>query len=102
MEVVELHNMTSDLKSLSRSNASITWQQSRLLWLREWDANSKYFHAIMSGRRRSNVISSILVGDNLVEGVCNVRDAVYNHFYDHFQAPYIIPPRVDNLQFRIY
>jgi len=83
-EVAELHNMTSDLYSSSRSNASIMWQQSRLLWVREGDANSKYFHGIMSGRRRRNAISSILVGDNLVEGVCNVREAVYNHFCDHF------------------
>jgi len=75
------------------------WQQSRLLWLREGDANSKYFHAIMSGRRRKNAISSILVGDNLVEGVSDVRATVFSHFCDHFQKRDIIRPRVDNLHF---
>jgi len=96
-EVAELHNMSTNLHSLSRANMSITWQQSRLLWLREGDANFKYFHVIMSGRRRRNVVSSILVGDNLVEGVSNVREAVYNHFRNHFQAPDITKPQVDNL-----
>jgi len=87
-EVTDLHTMTSDLHSLSITNASIMWQQSRLLWLREGDANSKYFHAIMSGRRHRNAISSILVGDNLVEGVSDVRAAVFSHFCDHFQKRY--------------
>jgi hypothetical protein len=102
-EVDELHSMSTELQSLSRANASITWQQSRLLWLREGDANSKYFHATMSGRsRRSrrNAISSIIVGNNHVEGVSNVREAVFTHFKNNFQAQDVIRPRVDTLQFR--
>jgi len=99
-EVAELHSISTDLHSLSRANASITWQQSRLLWLREGDANLKYFHAIMSGRRRRNGISSILVDNNLAEDVPNLREAVLNHFMNHFKAQDIFRPRVDNLQFR--
>jgi len=49
-DVIKLHEASAVLHSLSRANASISWQQSRLLWLQEVDANSKYFHAIMSGR----------------------------------------------------
>ncbi|MCI75652.1 endonuclease/exonuclease/phosphatase family protein, partial [Trifolium medium] len=41
-EIAELHGVTSDIHSLSRMNASISWQQSRSLWLKEGDANSKY------------------------------------------------------------
>ncbi|MCI94854.1 cysteine-rich receptor-like protein kinase, partial [Trifolium medium] len=40
-EVAELHGITSDIHSLSRVHSSICWQQSRMLWLREGDANSK-------------------------------------------------------------
>jgi len=36
-EVADLHQMSTDLHSLYRANTSISWQQSRLLWLREGD-----------------------------------------------------------------
>jgi len=40
-EVEELHSLSDELRSLSRIHSSITWQQSRVNWLREGDANSK-------------------------------------------------------------
>ncbi|PNX63687.1 cysteine-rich receptor-like protein kinase, partial [Trifolium pratense] len=39
-ELVEIHGVSSDIHSLSRLHASISWQQSRSLWLKEGDANS--------------------------------------------------------------
>ncbi|MCH85424.1 cysteine-rich receptor-like protein kinase, partial [Trifolium medium] len=63
-ELAELHGVTSDIHSLSRLNASICWQQSRSQWLKEGDANTKYFHSILASRRRGNAISSLQVGLN--------------------------------------
>ncbi|GAU19481.1 hypothetical protein TSUD_77250 [Trifolium subterraneum] len=40
-ELAELHGVSSGIYSLSRLHASISWQQSRSLWLKEGDANSK-------------------------------------------------------------
>ncbi|XP_024630914.1 uncharacterized protein [Medicago truncatula] len=99
-DVNTLHELSLELHSLSQVNASISWQQSRLLWLREGDANPKYYHAIMSGRRHRNAISSVVVNDNLIEGVDNAREAVFGHFQSHFQAPPINRPKVDDLPFR--
>jgi len=61
LEIEELHAVSSDIHSLSRVNTSIAWQQSRLHWLREGDANSKYFHSVLLGRRRHNHFHSIVV-----------------------------------------
>ena len=65
-EVEELHGLSEDLFSLSRINNSICWQQSRAQWFSEGDANTKFFLAIMSNRKRRNVVSSFLVNGVLV------------------------------------
>ncbi|GAU22487.1 hypothetical protein TSUD_296060 [Trifolium subterraneum] len=59
-ELVEWHEITSEIHSLSRLNASICWQQSRSSWLKEGDANSKYFHFVLASRRRVGSIYKIL------------------------------------------
>ncbi|GAU51462.1 hypothetical protein TSUD_413600, partial [Trifolium subterraneum] len=99
-EMTELRSITSDIHSLSRVNASISWQQSRLLWLREGDANSKYFHSVLASRRRQNAVSVIMVDGERVEGMQPVRQAVFNHFSSHFRAGNVVRPTVEDLQFR--
>jgi hypothetical protein len=99
-EITELHDVTSAIHSLSRMQTSIQWQQSRLLWLREGDANSKYYHSVLKSRRRRNALSSILVDGVRVEAVQPVRQAVYAHFSSHFRAVNTDRPRVAGLQFR--
>jgi len=60
-EILELHGYSEEMFSLTRINSSICWQQSRLQWLREGDANSKFFHNIMSSRSRRNTLPFFLV-----------------------------------------
>jgi hypothetical protein len=68
-EIEEMRGITHDIQSLSHVSTSISWQQSRILWLKDGDANSKYFHSIISSRRRRNAIVSLMVNGVLVEGV---------------------------------
>jgi len=96
-EVEEYHGLSEEFFSLSRSHASICWQQSRALWLRglrEGDSNSKKIHGIMSSRRRGNVVTCFLVDGVLTKGVENVRRAVFDHFSTHFQACNTEHPRM--------
>jgi len=98
--VEELHGLTEELFSLSRINSSICWEQSRTQWLHEGDANSKYFHAIMSGKRIGHAVSSVLVNGVLVEGVDNVRSAMFSHFTSHFKSRRVERPSMASLQFQ--
>jgi hypothetical protein len=99
-EMKELHSLSVELHSLSRIHSSICWQQSRLTWLREGDANSKFFHGTMSSQRRGNNISILEVEGVQVKGVDNIRSAVFNHFSDHFKASEVVRPRALDLRFR--
>ncbi|CAJ2652820.1 unnamed protein product [Trifolium pratense] len=99
-ELAELHGASFDIHSLSRLHASISWQQSRALWLKEGDANSKYFHSVLTSRRCRNALSVIQVDGVTLEGVIPIRQAVFSHFESHFKAPIVERPEVDDLQFK--
>ncbi|GAU35790.1 hypothetical protein TSUD_56670 [Trifolium subterraneum] len=98
-ELEELHGVTSDIHIISLLHASICWQQSRSLWLKEGDSNSKYFHSVLASRRRGNAISSIVADGVPLEGVSSVRQAVVSHFAAHFKTSNVVRPRVDDLLF---
>lgn len=100
VEEAELHELSENLHSLARIHTSMCWQKSRLLWLREGDANTKFFHAVMSSRRRRNAIQTIQVNGVQTDGVEGIREAVFNHFSSHFKKVQVERPRIDNLNFR--
>jgi hypothetical protein len=99
-ELVEVHDLSMHLHSLARVQNSINWQNSRLNWLKDGDANSKNFHGAMSGRRHHNSINMVSVDGLMVEGVHNVRSAVFHHFSTHFKSLGAVRPNIGGLQFR--
>ncbi|GAU41930.1 hypothetical protein TSUD_139160 [Trifolium subterraneum] len=99
-EIADLHEVTSDIYSLSRMNAGISWQQFRSLWLKEGDANSRYFHSVLASRRRGNAVSVLHVDGVTLEGVTPIRQAVLSHLASHFKVINVERPGVDHLQFK--
>ena len=99
-EVKELQDLSVNLLSLSQVQCSINWQKSRLKWLQEGDENSKFFHGIMSTRRRCNIINLVNVNGVSVEGAHNIRAAVFNYYPNHFQHHDVVRPGVAYLPFR--
>ena len=96
----EIHDFSVKLHSLSRIQTSVCWQQARLRWLQEGDANTNFFNGVMSSRRRHNSIQLLQVDGAQIEGVHNIRSVVYNHFASHFRKSHMLRPGVENLRFR--
>lgn len=69
-------------------------------WLKEGDANSRFFHNYMSNRRRHNAIHMVSVDGGGVEGVHDIRTTVFNHFSHHFKSTGAARPAVEGLNFR--
>jgi len=84
---------------MARVQSSLSWQQAKLHWLKEGDANTKKFHGVMSHRRRRNVIQMVYVKGTQVTGVQNIRSAVFNHFSSHFKSIGVNLPGVEGLNF---
>jgi len=99
-EVSELVDLSYSLHSMSRTQTSVCWQQARLKWLQEGDANTNFFHGVMSSRRRHNAIQLLQVNGVQVEGVENIREAVVHHFSSHYKATNEVRPGVEGLRFR--
>ncbi|WJX66076.1 hypothetical protein P8452_50669 [Trifolium repens] len=83
------------LKSIDAS----TFQRSRSRWLREGDANTKYFHSQVKARGRRNNISALLTDSGWVEGPRDVRLAMANFFQEHFQQEEWERPVLDGAVF---
>jgi len=99
-EVSELRGLSFTFHSLARLQNSMNWQKSRLNWLKEGDANSKFFHSYMSLRRHQNAINVASVDGGTVEGVHNIRTTVFHHFSTHFKKVGVDRPSVKGLNFR--
>jgi len=96
----ELHDLSVNLHSLARVQNCINWQKSRMNWLKEGDAYSKKFHDVMSKWRRQNAINVVYVDGVRVEGVQNIRAAVFHYFSTLFKIAGHVRPGVDGLNFQ--
>ena len=67
--------------------------------MKEGDANSKFFHGYMSSRCRQNAINVVSVDGVSVDGVQNIRAAVYQHFSSHFKSGRGERPRLEDTHF---
>ncbi|GAU35782.1 hypothetical protein TSUD_56590 [Trifolium subterraneum] len=100
VEEAELLSLPVDIMALSKLQANMYWQKSRFTWLREGDANSKFFHGVMSSRRRANSIGNLIHEGRTVDTVPEVRHIVCQHFSNHFRKQLHHRPDISRLEFR--
>jgi hypothetical protein len=98
-EKIRKYEVIRDLEN-SILQEEISWRQkSRVLWLKEGDKCTKFFHRIANSNRRSNAIESLSVNGSISSDQQVIRDHV-THFYESlFTEPYTWRPRLDKLDF---
>ncbi|XP_070055379.1 uncharacterized protein [Nicotiana tomentosiformis] len=67
---------------------SVLKQKTQLQWFKEGDANSRYFHNLITGRRRKLYIHKIKISkDEWVQGDESIGEAACDHFKNLFTEP---------------
>ncbi|XP_049348974.1 uncharacterized protein LOC125813528 [Solanum verrucosum] len=83
----ELHGINAEYIRYMKLEDSILKQKSQLQWFKEGDSNSKYFHALIRGRRRRLFIHKILNDDDeWIQGDEHIAQAACTHFQHIFSG----------------
>jgi len=83
----ELHGINAEYIRYMKLEDSILKQKSQLQWFKEGDGNSKYFHALIRGRRRRLFIHKILNDDDeWIQGDEHIAQAACTHFQHIFSG----------------
>jgi hypothetical protein len=76
----------------------VSWRQkSRVMWLKEGDKCSKFFHSIANSNRRYNFIDSLLIEDTLSSNQSDIGEHVVEFYKKLFSEPFQWRPKVDGL-----
>ena len=95
-ERVEARSEVENLLSLEE----ISWRQkSRMLWIKEGDNNTKFFHKMANSRRRFNHLSFLEVDGVIYEEETKIAAQVVNFYKNLYQESEEWRPFVEGLEF---
>ena len=78
----------------------VSWRQkSRVLWLKEGDNNTKFFHQMANSHRRSNYMERVEVDGTVFEMESEVKEKVVQFYASLYQEQEPWRPKVDGLVF---
>jgi hypothetical protein len=77
-----------------------SWRQkSRVLWLKEGDNNTRFFHKTTNSNRRNNYLSSLEVDGRIFEDKEDIKIQVERFYHSLFQESESWRPKVDGIEF---
>ncbi|PNX98293.1 cysteine-rich receptor-like protein kinase [Trifolium pratense] len=78
---------------------SLLKQKSKMKWIQDGDANSRFFHASLKGRRRRNQVVTIKKEDSWIQGVECIKNEVKLHFEKNFVEECVDRPFLSGIGF---
>ncbi|KAK3206924.1 hypothetical protein Dsin_020970 [Dipteronia sinensis] len=90
----------NDLWKCLRREEQIWRQKSRVNWLKEGDKNTKFFHSMTDGRKRTNYISDIFFDGERFSEPHLVKNGVVNFFTKHYENMSWNSPTISGLNLK--
>jgi len=88
-----------ELWRLLKAKDALIVQRSRAKWLKEGDANSKFFHNCLKSRMSRNTIKALKVDDGWAVSPLDIRRKVVEYFTSHMEDIRWEQPRLDGVMF---
>jgi hypothetical protein len=84
---------------LLKNKEAFIFQRSRSKWLKEGDANTKFFHGCVRARTKANCISALKVDDVWIDNPSLIKSAVLSYFENHVSSTPCVRPKLDGVDF---
>ncbi|RZB52486.1 Leucine-rich repeat extensin-like protein 4 [Glycine soja] len=98
-EILQRKKLLEEYLTISTRLDSLLHQQSISRWLKEWDQNSRFFHSLVRGRRRVNVMKDLSIGGRWEDDLTLVKEEVKNFFQSRFLEEDLNRPTLDGVHF---
>ena len=83
-----------------RRDEQMWCQKSRVQWLKEGDKNTKFFHCLANGRRRTNFIGEITLDGRKVTRPYEVKEEIAEFFKSHYSKKNDFRPDISGLDLK--
>lgn len=98
-EIKERKDLMTEYWRVLNLNESLLCQKSRIQWLREGDANTRFFHGVVNWRRRSKAAKGISLNGQWEENPGRVKEGVKQFFESKFSESVAEIPNLDGVEF---
>ncbi|GLT98273.1 hypothetical protein SLE2022_157850 [Rubroshorea leprosula] len=100
LEIVKRQEGFSEMWDVLRKRELIWKHKSRNRWIREGDANTRFFHNVANGRRAQNNIAGLMRDGEWIEDPEAVKDEIVKYFRNLFQGDPWNRPKPEGIKFQ--
>ncbi|GKV26308.1 hypothetical protein SLEP1_g35639 [Rubroshorea leprosula] len=99
-EIAKRQEGFDEMWDVLRKRELILKQKSRSKWVREGDANSRFFHRVANGRKAQNSIAGLMCDGGWIEDPDTVKNEAVKYFRSCFQGDSWNRPKPKGIKFK--